>query len=100
MSIPKNHHYISQAPIKNFFNKEKNEIYLFDKNQNRRFKKNRAKSIFSEKNLNTKRTKHDKYDYSIIEEELNQNFEKDFPGCVEIVKKLIKINKLYDSYKT
>ncbi|WP_431609330.1 DUF4238 domain-containing protein [Chryseobacterium sp. 'Rf worker isolate 10'] len=94
MSIPKNHHYISQAHIKNFFNKEKNEIYLFDKTQNRHFKRNSAKSIFSEKNLNTKRAKYDEYDYSTIEEELNQNFEKDFPGCVEIVKKLIKTNKL------
>ncbi|REC50228.1 DUF4238 domain-containing protein [Chryseobacterium pennipullorum] len=96
MSIPKNHHYISQAHIKNFFNKEKKEIYLFDKDQNRHFKKNTTKSIFSEKNLNTKRTINDEYDYSTIEEELNQNFEKDFPGCVEIVKKLVETDKLDD----
>lgn len=96
MSIPKNHHYISQAHIKNFFNAEKNEIYLFDKIQNRHFKKNTTKSVFSEKNLNTKRLDNNAYDYSTIEEELNQNFEKDFPSCVEIVKKYIKTKKLND----
>lgn len=96
MSVPKNHHYISQAHIKNFFNTEKNEIHLFDKIQNRHFKKNTTKSIFSEKNLNTKRLEDNTYDYSTIEEELNQNFEKDFPSCVEIVKNFIETKNLND----
>ncbi len=51
MSTPKNHHYITQAHIRNFFNKEDKCIYLYDKKSKRFFTKNTSKSIFSEKNL-------------------------------------------------
>lgn len=89
MSIPKNHHYISQIHIKNFFNKERREIYLYDKELENCFTKNTTKSIFSEKNLNTKNID-DTLDYSSIEKELNDNFEKDFGSNFNIIKNFIE----------
>lgn len=88
MSIPKNHHYISQIHIKNFFNNQKKEIYLYDKELENCFTKNTTKSIFSEKNLNTKHIDNT-LDYSSIEKDLNDNFEKDFGSNFNIVKNFI-----------
>lgn len=88
MSIPKNHHYISQVHIKNFFNSEKDEIYLYDKKKGNFFIKKTTKSIFSEKNLNTK-LNGSTYDYSSIEEQLNKYFEKDFRSNFELVSQYI-----------
>lgn len=67
MSTSKNHHYISQAHIKNFFNKQTNCIYLYDKRSKRFSTKNTSKSVFSEKNLNTKKNSSEDFDYSSIE---------------------------------
>ncbi|KQS89214.1 DUF4238 domain-containing protein [Chryseobacterium sp. Leaf394] len=88
MSIPKNHHYISQVHIKNFFNNEKKEIYLYDKQKENHFAKKTTKSIFSEKNLNTK-LKNKDYDYSSVEQQLNDHFERDFASSFEIVSQFI-----------
>ncbi|RKT01807.1 DUF4238 domain-containing protein [Chryseobacterium defluvii] len=85
MSIPKNHHYISQIHIKNFFNKEDGGIYLYDKNQNNLFKSNGTRNIFSEKNLNTIRLSENDLDYTSIENELNDKFEKDFNRHLETI---------------
>jgi len=89
MSIPKNHHYISQGHIKNFFNHDEKAIYLYDKKSKRLFSKNTTKSIFSERNLNTKRNDDGTYDYSSIEAELNQYFEKDFPYWCKTVQDFV-----------
>lgn len=78
MSIPKNHHYISQVHIKNFFNETTNKIYLFDKNKRRFFFKKTTKTIFSQNNLNTRVLENGDKDSKSIEEELNIYFEKDF----------------------
>lgn len=88
MSVPKNHHYISQVHIKNFFNYEKNEIYVYDKQRQNHFIKKTTKSIFSEKNLNTKLIEN-VYDYSSIEEQLNEHFEKDFGNNFRLISKFI-----------
>lgn len=96
MSTPKNHHYISQGHIKNFFDIKKNEIHLYDKQLSRYFIKNSSKSIFSEKNLNTKRDNGGNYDYSSIEAELNQYFEKDFPRWCKLVEKFVQDLKFDD----
>ncbi|MDR6546530.1 hypothetical protein J2810_002589 [Chryseobacterium rhizosphaerae] len=78
MSIPKNHHYISQIHIKNFFNNGDGGIYLYDKDQNNLFKSKGTRNIFSERNLNTRRISENDIDYISIENELSNIFEKDF----------------------
>ncbi|WP_291047625.1 DUF4238 domain-containing protein [Empedobacter sp. UBA1574] len=90
MSIPKNHHYISQVHIKNFFNNHNNEIYIYDKLNFNIFSKRTTKSIFSEKNLNTKRFIDGNIDYQTIENELNLYFEKDFKKNYLLIQDLIK----------
>lgn len=99
MSIPKNHHYISQSHIKNFFNNHDEAIYLYDKESKRLFSKNTTKSIFSERNLNTKRNDDGTYDYCSIETELGKHFETDFPHWCEIVRNFI-ISEELDSEPT
>lgn len=94
MSIPKNHHYITQAHIRNFFNKEDKCIYLYDKKSKRFFTKNTSKSIFSEKNLNTKRNAIGDYDFSSIETELSQYFENDFPTHFDTIRQYIEEKNL------
>ena len=76
MSIPRNHHYISQVHIKHFFN-EIGEIYLYNKTSELYQIKKSSKRIFSEKDLNTI-FYHNANDYDLIEGELNEFFEKDF----------------------
>ncbi len=88
MSIPKNHHYISQIHIKNFFNKDDGCIYLYDKHQNNLFKSNGTRNIFSERNLNTRRVSKN-IDYSTIESELNDKFEKDFNRHLQTIREFI-----------
>lgn len=93
MSVPKNHHYISQIHIKNFFNKHDGSIYLYDKHQNNIFKSNGTRNIFSERNLNTKRVSEHDIDYTSIENELNDKFEKDFNRHLQIVNNFIDSKK-------
>jgi hypothetical protein len=90
MNTPKNHHYITQAHIKNFFNKQTKCICLYHKRSKRFFTKNISKSTFSEKKLNTKTNASGGYDYSSIEIELSQYFEKDFPSHFNIIKQYIE----------
>lgn len=76
MSIPRNHHYISQVHIKKFFN-ESNETYLYSKSTKLFQTKNSSKRIFSEKDLNTKYNDGIN-DYTTVEQQLNQFYENDF----------------------
>lgn len=77
MSIPRNHHFVSQVHIKNFFNAEKKKIFLFDKNIDNLYYKTTSKSIFSKKDLNSK-FDHETLDHISLEKDLNEYFEKDF----------------------
>lgn len=94
MSIPKNHHYISQTHISNFFNKQVAGIYLHDKERDKIFKSNGTRNIFSEKNLNTKRLPGGNVDYTSTEKELNENFEKDFNSHFQQIRKFMDSHKL------
>lgn len=76
MSIPRNHHYISQVHIKKFFN-AKNEIFLYNKSTKLFQTKNSSKRLFSEKDLNTK-YENGRNDYTTVEQQLNQFYENDF----------------------
>ncbi|SDJ11224.1 DUF4238 domain-containing protein [Chryseobacterium jejuense] len=87
MSTPRNHHYISQVHIKNFFN-EQNEIYLYNKSSKLFQTKKSSKRIFSEKDLNTK-YEDGLNDYTTIEQQLNQYYENDFDFYYKNILKLI-----------
>ena len=88
MSIPRNHHFVSQVHIKNFFNSEKGKIFIYDKLLNNYFFKTTTKSVFSEKDLNSK-FGDGNLDHISLEEDLNEHFEKDFSKHLEIVKKFL-----------
>ena len=88
MSIPRNHHFVSQIHIKNFFNEELNEIFIYDKVLDNHYSKKTSKSLFSEKDLNTK-VKDGKKDFESLERDLNIYFEKDFKANSEIIQDFI-----------
>ena len=96
MSIPRNHHYVSQIHIKQFFSKEENLIYLYDKVKCNFFSKNTTKSLFSEKDSNTRFINHKK-DYCTLEEELNSHFESKFPENLKIIENFISNGILNES---
>ncbi|WP_025726583.1 DUF4238 domain-containing protein [Bacteroides sp. 14(A)] len=96
MSIPRNHHYVSQIHIKQFFNKEENLIYLYDKMKCNFFSKNTTKSLFSEKDSNTRFINHKK-DYCTLEEDLNSHFESKFPENFKIIEDFISNEILTES---
>ena len=96
MSIPRNHHYVSQIHIKQFFNKEEKQIYLYDKVKCNFFSKNTTKSLFSEKDSNTRFINHKK-DYCTLEENLNTHFESKFSENLKIIKDFISNGMLNNS---
>lgn len=77
MSIPINHHYVSQCHIRSFFNEQDKKVYCYDKVLDRYYFKSTTKSLFSEDYANT-RIKHNKVDHQELEEQLNLFFEQDF----------------------
>lgn len=77
MSIPKNHHHVSQCHSRLFFNDQTKEIYCYDKSIDKYDFKPTTKSLFSEDYANT-RLDNDEFDHKTLEEELNNYFEKDF----------------------
>lgn len=84
MSIPKNHHYVSQVHLKNFFNVDKGEIYIYDKDKRNFYSKKSTKTIFSEKYSNS-RYIDGKLDHKSLEDDLNEHFEKDFSKHYESI---------------
>ncbi|GGG51902.1 DUF4238 domain-containing protein [Bizionia arctica] len=89
MNKPINHHFVSQVHIKKFFNYKESRIYVYDKIMDNFYYKKTTKSLFSEKNLNTKIDKGLK-DFESLENDLNQYFEKDFSTHYITIKKFIK----------
>jgi hypothetical protein len=77
MSLPKNHHYVSQCHIRNFFNSVQNKIYCYDKELDNHYSKQSSKKLFSEDYSNT-RLINGELDHQTLEDELNLNFEQDF----------------------
>jgi hypothetical protein len=83
MSIAKNHHYVSQCHLRNFFNNEDGKIYLYDKQLNNPFWKPTTKSVFSELESNTRVT-NGEIDHSSLEDDL-KIYEDNFPENFQIV---------------
>ena len=86
MSIPRNHHYVSQVLSKKFMSPD-GKIFKFNKKvETRRFEtKTSTRNLFSERNLNSKRDFDGNIDHSSVEMLLNQNFENDFNSHYDIV---------------
>lgn len=88
MSKPRNHHFVSQVHIKNFFNTTHKKIFLYDKILDNFYFKKTSKSLFSERDLNTKIDNGSK-DFESLEKDLNNFFEKDFLKHYFIIKNFI-----------
>lgn len=88
MSTPRNHHFVSQIHIKNFFNVNEGKIYLYDKIKNNYFSKTTTKSVFSEKDLNSI-YENGIFDHETLEKDLNEHFENDFPKHLETIQNFL-----------
>lgn len=89
MSIPKNHHYVSQCQIRNFFNREENKIFLYDKKADNIYSKTTTKSVFSERELNTV-YENGQIDHETIEKDLRDYFEESFTKNLAIIKAYVE----------
>lgn len=85
MQEPTNHHYVSQCHLREFFNHEQGQVYLYDKKFNNHYRSSGTKRIFSEKDLNT-RLLGNQIDRHSMETELKVLFEDDFSKHLEVVK--------------
>ncbi|WP_028980170.1 DUF4238 domain-containing protein [Sporocytophaga myxococcoides] len=95
MSLPRNHHYVSQCQIKNFFNQKEGKIYLYDKETNNFFHKTTTKTVFSETDANSK-FENGLIDHGSLEIDLKRNFEDDFTFCInEIHDAVVKNNQVF-----
>jgi hypothetical protein len=83
MSIPLNHHYVSQCQIKQFFNEEHGKIYLYNKVKRNFYSRPSSKGIFSEKYSNSI-FKDGKIDHTTLEDDL-KIFEDEYSGAVELI---------------
>lgn len=86
MSVPLNHHYVSQCHIQKFFNSE-GILYLYDKSLNNFYKKRSSKGIFSERFSNSI-YRNGIIDHSFLEEDL-KIFEDEFPSAVAEIENAI-----------
>ncbi len=77
MSIPINHHYVSQCHIRLFFNEQEKRVYCYDKVYDKYRYKTTTKSLFSEDYANT-RMRDAGIDHQELEAQLNVFFEQDF----------------------
>ena len=99
MSIPKNHHYVSQCHQKEFLNQRTGRIYLYDKELNNFYNKKSTKRLFSKDHLNTK-VINGKIDQSSLEQELKALFEDKFNNYIlQIQNFLISQEKLQETYE-
>lgn len=89
MSIPKNHHYVSQCQLREFYNEGERRIYLYDKQLRNHYSKPGLKKIFSEDFLNSRQTNAG-MDHEQLEFELKILVEDNYPHHLDIVKKFVQ----------
>jgi hypothetical protein len=100
MSIPINHHYVSQCHQKEFFNNATGRIYVYDKELNNHYNRQSPKNLFSKNHLNTRETK-GIIDQVTLETELKVLFEDQFHDHVNVVKKfLISQEEMQTTYES
>lgn len=88
-NIPLNHHYVSQCQIRKFFNEKEGCIYLYDKKHKNYFRKTTTKTVFSEKEGNS-RFVNGEFDHSSLEKDLKDNFEDHYNSCLVLVNIMIE----------
>jgi hypothetical protein len=88
MSLPRNHHHVSICQIQNFWNNEENNIWLYDKELNNFYSKTTAKSIFSERDSNS-RIYNDVLDHCTLENELRDFYETPFTPCYKRLESIV-----------
>ncbi|MEO7046294.1 MAG: DUF4238 domain-containing protein [Ferruginibacter sp.] len=88
MSIPKNHHYVSQCHLREFFNSAEGKIFIYDKEIDNHYYKTTTKTLFSEQFLNSKEI-NGEIDHQKLELELKVLIEDEFGNHVERVKSFI-----------
>lgn len=92
MSTPRNHH-VSICQIQNFWNSNKNNVWLYDKEMKNFFSKETPKSIFSERDSNS-RMGNGNIDHLTLELELRDQFETPFtPSYKRLESFLLGIDK-------
>jgi hypothetical protein len=77
MSIPRNHHYVSQVLIRKFIDNF-NNLYTYSKEGSCFEEKILTRFDFAEKDLNSTINKYGEVDHSTVEETLNRHIETDF----------------------
>ena len=95
MSIPRNHHHVSQCHIRLFFNEQEKKIYCYDKQLDHFYSKTTSKSLFSEADANS-RPLGNAIDHESLEMDLKINFEDDFDRHARNI--LALANKPYAPY--
>ncbi|WP_430408926.1 DUF4238 domain-containing protein [Kordia sp.] len=93
MSIPRNHHYVSQVLIKKFLTVNKYYSY-YSKLEKKVLTKRLERKDFAEKDLNSITDDKNEIDHKTIEDNLNSNFERDFNKYYHSLFKSIETNNL------
>jgi hypothetical protein len=88
MSIPINHHHVSQCQSKKFFNKADKKIYILDRETLEITWKESTKTLFSEKDSNTRTIDGVTIDRETLEKDLSLTFEDHYPRHVAILEAL------------
>lgn len=111
MSIPRNHHYVSQVLIRKFLDKD-NNLYTYSKESGSIEEKKWSRFDFAEKDLNSTVDEFGQVEHSSVEEILNQHvetgfnnhynkvmdaiFSNDFSELIESIKYLIRMGIIGD----
>lgn len=83
MSIPKNHHYVTQSLSQNFMSN--GVMFKCNKEDKIVRKVKSTRSLFSQDYLNSKIGKDGEIDHASVESELNKNFETNFPKYANVI---------------
>lgn len=98
MSIPKNHHHVSQCQIGNFFNLNEGKIYLYDKALKKPFHRKSTERVFSEDFANSRLTNNE-IDHSTLEKDLKDNYEDTFtPYFNEVKRVVLNLNEASEEF--
>ena len=98
MSVPKNHHYVSQCQIKKFFNKEEGKVYVYNKETKRIQYRRSSEKLYSEDESNS-RFINNKIDHQTLEDDLNKHFEHDFNKHFQMLEEAINIKSFTPEFK-
>jgi hypothetical protein len=91
MSVPKNHHYLSQVLLKKFLDSE-GRLNYYSKSEKRIINKEYSRFDFAESFLNSIITNEGEIDHKTVEDNLNHHFESGFNKHYESLFRALKQN--------